>query len=119
MTHSICPDLRQKQTFISGIKIFPFLHLQLHTFPFLTIFVKSFGGFLSGILQVNFAMEKAVLLHLICGVLAVLGVYVVKADDPYRYYTWTVTYGTLSPLGVPQQVRHFVHFCTMPSDLDI
>ncbi|KAH7520124.1 L-ascorbate oxidase homolog [Ziziphus jujuba] len=49
-------------------------------------------------------MEKAVLLHLICGVLAVLGVYVVKADDPYRYYTWTVTYGTLSPLGVPQQV---------------
>lgn len=53
-------------------------------------------------------MEKAALLHLICGVLAVLGVYVVKADDPYRYYTWTVTYGTLSPLGVPQQVCHFV-----------
>ncbi|XP_042464727.1 L-ascorbate oxidase homolog [Zingiber officinale] len=25
------------------------------------------------------------------------------ADDPYRYFTWTVTYGTISPLGVPQQ----------------
>ncbi|KAL5557128.1 hypothetical protein UlMin_039364 [Ulmus minor] len=49
-------------------------------------------------------MEKKVLLHLICGLLAVLSVSVVKADDPYRYYTWTVTYGTISPLGVPQQV---------------
>lgn len=25
------------------------------------------------------------------------------ADDPYRYYTWTVTYGPISPLGTPQQ----------------
>ncbi|XP_062155624.1 L-ascorbate oxidase homolog [Alnus glutinosa] len=49
-------------------------------------------------------MEKAVLLHVIFGVLAVLGVSLVEADDPYRYYTWTVTYGTLYPLGVPQQV---------------
>lgn len=57
----------------------------------------------------NFAdsMEKAVLLHVICGVLAVLGVSLVEADDPYRYYTWTVTYGTLYPLGVPQQVGNF------------
>ncbi|KAM7251952.1 hypothetical protein ACFE04_023835 [Oxalis oulophora] len=38
-------------------------------------------------------------------VAAVLSVYlVVNADDPYRYYTWTVTYGTAYPLGVPQQV---------------
>lgn len=28
----------------------------------------------------------------------------VKAEDPYKYFTWTVTYGTASPLGVPQQV---------------
>ncbi|XP_062102140.1 L-ascorbate oxidase homolog [Humulus lupulus] len=51
-------------------------------------------------------MDKKVLVHLICGlVLAVLSsVSVVKADDPYKYYTWTVTYGTISPLGVPQQV---------------
>ncbi|KAI4383393.1 hypothetical protein MLD38_009235 [Melastoma candidum] len=28
----------------------------------------------------------------------------VLADDPYRFYTWTATYGTAYPLGVPQQV---------------
>uniref|UniRef100_A0A7N1A213 L-ascorbate oxidase n=1 Tax=Kalanchoe fedtschenkoi TaxID=63787 RepID=A0A7N1A213_KALFE len=28
----------------------------------------------------------------------------VLAEDPYLFYTWNVTYGTLSPLGVPQQV---------------
>lgn len=26
------------------------------------------------------------------------------AEDPYLYFTWNITYGTLSPLGVPQQV---------------
>jgi len=29
---------------------------------------------------------------------------VVRGEDPYKYYTWNVTYGTISPLGVPQQV---------------
>ncbi|RZC67162.1 hypothetical protein C5167_010852 [Papaver somniferum] len=24
-------------------------------------------------------------------------------EDPYRYFTWVVTYGTISPLGTPQQ----------------
>ncbi|XP_077223034.1 L-ascorbate oxidase homolog [Tasmannia lanceolata] len=28
---------------------------------------------------------------------------VVRAEDPYLYFTWNVTYGTISPLGVPQQ----------------
>ncbi|XP_028803072.1 L-ascorbate oxidase homolog [Neltuma alba] len=28
----------------------------------------------------------------------------VMGEDPYVFYTWNVTYGTLSPLGVPQQV---------------
>ncbi|XP_042487304.1 L-ascorbate oxidase homolog [Macadamia integrifolia] len=28
----------------------------------------------------------------------------VWAEDPYFYFTWNVTYGTISPLGVPQQV---------------
>ncbi|XP_073149098.1 L-ascorbate oxidase homolog isoform X2 [Henckelia pumila] len=32
------------------------------------------------------------------------GVSVLKAEDDYKYYTWTVTYGTAYPLGVPQQV---------------
>ncbi|KAF7803848.1 L-ascorbate oxidase-like protein [Senna tora] len=36
--------------------------------------------------------------------LASLMVGMVMAEDPYVYYTWNVTYGTLSPLGVPQQV---------------
>ncbi|GMH24605.1 hypothetical protein Nepgr_026448 [Nepenthes gracilis] len=26
-----------------------------------------------------------------------------NADDPYRYYVWTITIGTISPLGVPQR----------------
>ncbi|KAI9400542.1 hypothetical protein POPTR_001G000600v4 [Populus trichocarpa] len=32
---------------------------------------------------------------------AMLGV---QGEDPYLFFTWNVTYGTLSPLGVPQQV---------------
>lgn len=28
---------------------------------------------------------------------------VVWGEDPYFYLTWNVTYGTISPLGVPQQ----------------
>ncbi|EEF38961.1 multicopper oxidase, putative [Ricinus communis] len=28
----------------------------------------------------------------------------VHGEDPYLFFTWNVTYGTLSPLGVPQQV---------------
>ncbi|KAM7252332.1 hypothetical protein ACFE04_024215 [Oxalis oulophora] len=35
----------------------------------------------------------ATLIALICG-------FLVNAEDPYRFYTWNVTYGTLSPLGV-------------------
>ncbi|XP_075655591.1 L-ascorbate oxidase homolog [Castanea sativa] len=52
-------------------------------------------------------MEKSALLlmlHVFCGVLALFSVSLVTADDPYKYFTWTVTYGTHSPLGVPQQV---------------
>ncbi|XP_010093150.2 L-ascorbate oxidase homolog [Morus notabilis] len=26
-----------------------------------------------------------------------------RAEDPYLFFTWNVTYGTISPLGVPQQ----------------
>ncbi|CAN8269389.1 unnamed protein product [Cochlearia groenlandica] len=28
----------------------------------------------------------------------------VNAGDPYFFYTWNVTYGTVAPLGIPQQV---------------
>lgn len=27
----------------------------------------------------------------------------VRAEDPYLFFEWNVTYGTISPLGVPQQ----------------
>ncbi|GAB2279687.1 hypothetical protein Dimus_014329 [Dionaea muscipula] len=50
-------------------------------------------------------MERTTsLFYLIAGIWAVFSFSVVKADDPYRLYTWTVTYGTIAPLGVPQQV---------------
>lgn len=58
----------------------------------------------SGIFLFADLMGKAELLRLACGVLAVSCVTLVIADDPYRFYTWTVTYGTSSPMGVPQQV---------------
>lgn len=31
------------------------------------------------------------------------GAMLVRAEDPYFFYTWNVTYGTISPLGIPQQ----------------
>ncbi|KAE8673995.1 SKU5 similar 17 isoform 3 [Hibiscus syriacus] len=49
-------------------------------------------------------MGKAVMLPWILGALAVLSVPLVKAEDPYFYYTWTVSYGTRSVLGISQQV---------------
>ncbi|XP_065874301.1 L-ascorbate oxidase homolog [Euphorbia lathyris] len=49
-------------------------------------------------------MRKAVPLHLLAAFFVVFTVFsVVNADDPYKYYTWTVTYGAISPLGVSQQ----------------
>ncbi|KAJ7955460.1 L-ascorbate oxidase-like [Quillaja saponaria] len=39
-----------------------------------------------------------VLLCLSAGTLSV-----VQGEDPYFFFTWNVTYGTISPLGVPQQ----------------
>lgn len=48
-------------------------------------------------------MGKTVLPHLIFAVL-VLWTSSAIAEDPYKYFTWTATYGTASPLGFPQQV---------------
>ncbi|KAL8143365.1 hypothetical protein V2J09_016397 [Rumex salicifolius] len=42
--------------------------------------------------------------NLIWGIVALLSFAAVNAEDAYRFFTWTVTYGTASPLGVPQQV---------------
>ncbi|XP_077224607.1 L-ascorbate oxidase homolog [Tasmannia lanceolata] len=49
-------------------------------------------------------MRSVGFLYFIFGALGCLSSFLVEADDPYRYYTWTVTYGTISPLGVAQQV---------------
>ncbi|KAI5665895.1 hypothetical protein M9H77_15748 [Catharanthus roseus] len=49
-------------------------------------------------------MGKAILLPLFCTILAFWSVCLVRGEDAYRYFTWTVTYGTASPLGTPQQV---------------
>ncbi|XP_071711118.1 L-ascorbate oxidase homolog [Rutidosis leptorrhynchoides] len=49
-------------------------------------------------------MKKTILPLLLIFIFGTLCLSVVKAEDPYKYYTWTVTYGTASPLGVPQQV---------------
>ncbi|KAL5765330.1 hypothetical protein ACOSQ2_017924 [Xanthoceras sorbifolium] len=46
-------------------------------------------------------MAAAVLIFLLC---LTAGALTVRCEDPYLYYTWNVTYGTLSPLGIPQQV---------------
>lgn len=45
-------------------------------------------------------MGKVALL-LVC---LVAGAMFVQGEDPYLFFTWNVTYGTRSPLGVPQQV---------------
>ncbi|GJX26068.1 L-ascorbate oxidase [Tanacetum coccineum] len=37
------------------------------------------------------------------GLLALVCVSSVNAEDPYRNFKWVVTYGTVSPLGVPQR----------------
>ncbi|KAL6961569.1 hypothetical protein U1Q18_039342, partial [Sarracenia purpurea var. burkii] len=54
---------------------------------------KNFVG-LSMLLQMG--REDLFVLFFVVPVL--LSVSVVKAEDAYRYYTWTVTYGTASPL---------------------
>ncbi|EEF38960.1 multicopper oxidase, putative [Ricinus communis] len=47
-------------------------------------------------------MEGVMLILLLCLTTgAMLGVH---GEDPYLFFTWNITYGTLSPLGVPQQV---------------
>ncbi|KAL6012547.1 hypothetical protein ACLOJK_003036 [Asimina triloba] len=47
---------------------------------------------------------RQALLNLIYVISACLGASLVNSEDPYKYFTWTVTYGMASPLGIPQQV---------------
>ena len=57
------------------------------------------------------AMAAAVLLVLL---LAVAAPPLAGADDPYRYFTWTVTYGPISPLGTTQQVYYIASLSPYP-----
>ncbi|CAL5379722.1 unnamed protein product [Camellia sinensis] len=61
---------------------------------------RELGGFLC----FSATMGRSVLLFSIFVFLALLSVSVVKAEDAYKYFTWTVTYEITSPLGVAQQV---------------
>jgi hypothetical protein len=31
----------------------------------------------------------------------------VNGEDPYKFFTWNITYGIIYPLGVPQQVIYY------------
>ncbi|KAK3222892.1 hypothetical protein Dsin_009917 [Dipteronia sinensis] len=48
-------------------------------------------------------MKQANFLQFLIGILACLSVLCINAEDPYRYFTWNVTYGLIYPLSVPQQ----------------
>ncbi|PSS30766.1 L-ascorbate oxidase [Actinidia chinensis var. chinensis] len=48
-------------------------------------------------------MAWAISLNLFFGILAFVSVSLVKAEDPYRFFTWEITYGTISPLGINQR----------------
>ncbi|KAJ4891027.1 SKU5 similar 17 [Raphanus sativus] len=56
-------------------------------------------------MKMAFRTRSSVLHLLLLGALVLLSSFVtVKGESPYKFYTWTVTYGVISPLGVPQQV---------------
>ncbi|KAB2617928.1 L-ascorbate oxidase-like protein [Pyrus ussuriensis x Pyrus communis] len=49
-------------------------------------------------------MRPTIFVHFSVGISVCLSSFCsINAEDPYLYYTWTVTYGTISPLGVPQK----------------
>ncbi|KAM7482793.1 hypothetical protein LguiB_007376 [Lonicera macranthoides] len=39
----------------------------------------------------------------LCAFLSLFAIAIVDAEDPYRYFTWNITYGDIYPLGVKQQ----------------
>ncbi|CAH1417465.1 unnamed protein product [Lactuca virosa] len=48
-------------------------------------------------------MKRANFLPFFLGLLAWACISCVKAEDPYRFFNWVITYGQISPLGVPQR----------------
>ncbi|XP_061971186.1 L-ascorbate oxidase homolog [Populus nigra] len=52
-------------------------------------------------MPLNLACKPAVLCTFLCLTVSIFSV--VKAEDPYRFFDWNVTYGFIYPLGVRQQ----------------
>ncbi|CAK9312338.1 unnamed protein product [Citrullus colocynthis] len=48
-------------------------------------------------------MARLTITSLLLCLLSVAAMSIVRGEDPYFFFTWNVTYGTISPLGVPQQ----------------
>lgn len=38
------------------------------------------------------------------------------AESPYRFFEWNVTYGTIWPLGLPQEVGLY-NFCVISNNI--
>lgn len=51
-------------------------------------------------------MKSSILLLIFAIALAGFSALRVNGESPYRFFTWIVTYATISPLGLPQQVSH-------------
>ncbi|CAI0440543.1 unnamed protein product [Linum tenue] len=49
-------------------------------------------------------MGRRLMICMMLGLLATEAIVSVQGEDPYLFFTWNVTYGTRSPLGLPQQV---------------
>lgn len=64
-------------------------------------------------------MKRDISIQFLVGLVGWLSffVWVNNAEDPYRYYDWAVTYGTIAPLGVSQKVDSYfcLNFPVLPS----
>jgi hypothetical protein len=55
-------------------------------------------------------MKQTILTPIFLGILACWSAISVIAEDRYQFFTWEITYGTIFPLGVPQEVGLFYFF---------
>jgi hypothetical protein len=67
-------------------------------------------------MPLNLAGKTAVLCTFLCVSVSIISS--VKAEDPYRFFDWNVTYGFIYPLGVRQQVcPNLLDFIAVSLDL--
>lgn len=87
----------------------------IHHPPLLSLELPSTSLFLSSSFGTRFILTtsklitwRSIAIMALCAPIALLTLLaifgVVRAEDPYLFFTWNVTYGTLSPMGVPQRV---------------